>query len=728
MTDARGIQLPAASARLARACLLAEDVSRLKYVSGSREEALRRLGIEHVGDLLLHIPRRYLDFTRAYTIEQAPIGQVCTVVATVDRIVEKRPRPRMVVTEVHLLDDTGVLQAAFFKQPWIAQQIHPGDRLAVMGKVEFAYGFKQMSAPHYERLDASSVRGTILPVHPVSDGISQAWMRRIASGALEQAADFADPLPAALRRRRGLMSLSRALRQMHFPSSLAQVPLARRRLAYDEVLYLQLALRLRNDANLLDVEPIAHRPGAHVDALRAALPFALTEEQRAAADEILADMSDGGRVMNRLLLGDVGTGKTAVASVALAAVADTGTQACVMAPTSVLAQQYAVKCGPLLESAGVSWGLLTGSTVPSEREHLLGRLAAGELDVLFGTHAVLEPGVVFRALSLVVIDEQHRFGVGQRNRLRAKGPGADLLVMTATPIPRTLALSVYGDLDTSIIRNRPVPGAGVQTRVLDDANRDIALGALRDAVAEGRQAYVICPLVADGEDASVLEDVPGLERGDDGEPKVARALHSVETELERLRIMLPGVVVEALHGRIPPREKDRVIDEFRSGAIQVLVSTTVVEVGVDVPNATVMLIENGERFGLATLHQLRGRVGRGKLSGSCYVLSALKRTRGRRSPALDRLEALEATSDGFALAEMDLRLRHEGEILGLRQHGGVSLRFVDLDADTDIIEWAHEDAIELLRYARGLDAVATRPLRFEVIDRYGDVFKEVSGG
>lgn len=716
------------AARLARASVPYQDIARLKYVSGSREEALHRLGIQTVGDLLLHIPRRYLDFTHAYSIEQAPLNTVCTIVATVDRIIEKRPRPRMTVTEVYLADATGVLQVAFFKQPWIARDLSVGDRLAVQGKIEFAYGFKQMSSPHYEKLDASSTSGSIIPVHPVGEGISQAWMRRIISGVLEFAADFPDALPARLRARRGIMSISRAVRCIHFPSSMGERDLARRRLAYEEVLLLQLALRLRNDANLLDVTPVEHVAGEHMERLLQALPFALTDEQRAAVDDILGDMKDGGRVMNRLLLGDVGTGKTAVALVALASVADTGTQACVMAPTGVLAQQYAVKSMPLLEAAGISSALLTGSTPAHERQEILAGLAAGSIDVLFGTHAVLSDDVQFKRLSFVVIDEQHRFGVGQRNALRAKGAGADLLVMSATPIPRTLALSVYGDLETSIIRSRPVAGAGVSTRVLDAANRDIAYGAIRDALAEGRQAYVICPLVSERDDTEELEDVPGIERDEEGRERAKPVLHAVETELAHLRSVFADARVEMLHGRMGAREKDAVIERFRSGDIDILVSTTVVEVGVDVPNATVMVIENGERFGLATLHQLRGRVGRGEHAGSCYVINQAYSGKGRKSAATDRLEALEKTSDGFALAEMDLRLRHEGEILGLRQHGGVSLRFIDLDADTDLIEAAHDDAMELLRYAPTLSSQATLPLRYLVVETYGDIFKEVSGG
>lgn len=726
---AGALSIPRAASRLAQAAVLTEDVSRLKFVSGEREEALRRLGIEQVGDLLCHVPSRYLDFTHAYSIEQAPLGEVSTIVGTVDKVSNRPTSKRgMTVTEVFLLDDTGVLKIAFFQQPWIARELARGDRLAVIGKVEFAYGFKQMASPHYEKLDDAGGAGSILPVHRVTEGLSQAWMRRLSSVALEMAGCFADPMPAALRARNGLMSLSRALRCVHFPRTMAEIPSARRRLAYDELLYLQLALRLRNDSNLLDVPPFAHMSGPYVEALLAALPFALSDEQRQAVDEILSDMKNSGRIMNRLLLGDVGTGKTAVASVALAAVADSGTQACVMAPTSVLAQQYAVKTGPVLTQAGISWALLTGATPASEREDILARLEAGTLTVLFGTHAVLGDDVHFKQLTLVVIDEQHRFGVNQRNALRAKGPGADLLVMTATPIPRTLALSVYGDLDTSIIRHRPVPGAGVRTEVIESPNRDLAYDGLRKALDQGRQAYVICPLVAPQEGVDELEDVPGLGIDEDGRARQAVTLHDVATEVDHMRSLLLGFRVEALHGRMNAAEKDAVIDAFRAGEVDVLVSTTVVEVGVDVPNATLMIIENGERFGLATLHQLRGRVGRGELSGTCYVLTELRSKRGKRTPSIDRLEALEKSTDGFELAEMDLRLRHEGEILGLRQHGGVTLRFVDLDEDTDLIEAAHEDAVELLRYAPSLDATATLPLRHEVIARYGDVFKEVSGG
>ena len=556
------------------------------------------MGIQTVGDLLLHIPHRYLDFTRSWSIEMAPIGTVCTIVATVDRIVQKQPRPRMQVTEVSLVDETGVLQVAFFRQPWIAQQFKQGDRLAVMGKVEFAYGFKQMASPHFEKLEDGRAAGTILPVHYVSDGVSQAWMRRIVSGALEVVGNPFDPIPARLRVKRRLMSNARALRSIHFPSSMAERDIARRRLAYEECLCLQLALRLRNDGGLVEVAPYAHAAGEHLAALREALPFSLSDEQEAAFRDILHDMCDGGRVMNHLLLGDVGTGKTAVAACALAVAADSGTQSCVMAPTGVLARQYADKTGPLLSQAGMSWALLTGATPAAEREQIHAQLESGELDVLFGTHAVLSDNVAFKHLSLVSSTSSTAL-VWASAMLCVPRAGADLLVMTATPIPRTLALSVYGDLDTSIIRRRPVPGAGVTTRVLTESSRDLAYGAIREAYEKGQQAYVICPLVEPSDSADELEDVPGIARDDEGRVTVPVPLHDTATELERLRLALPGLTIERLHGRMPAGEKDRVIDAFKRGEIDVLVSTTVVEVGVDVPNATVMVIENGERFGLA---------------------------------------------------------------------------------------------------------------------------------
>lgn len=711
--------IPSAAERVQRTCALSDSVSRLRYVSGAREEALGRLGIRRVRDLLLHVPHRYLDFTHVVPISHADVGTDATVVATVDRVQLKRPRPRMQLVELSVMDETGVLQATFFRQPWIAEQVKVGDVVALSGKVTFAYGFKQMRAPFYEVVESSAESGgyaRVLPVHPVGEGVTASWMRRIVAAALADVGDVADWLPAPLASRRGLMTLGRALREVHFPSSVEAAEAARRRLAYDELLCLQLALLTRRDLELADVAPCPHvTDGPRRAALLAALPFELTDEQRLAADEILADMASP-HVMNRLLLGDVGTGKTAVAAVALAAVADTGTQAAVMAPTSVLARQYSDKLGPVLDAAGVSWALVTGSTPADERAASEAACARGELTVVFGTTALLSGELSFARLTLVVIDEQHRFGVDQRAALRRKGPGADLLAMTATPIPRTLALSLYGDVDISRIRRRPHAGAGVTTRLVSADSLDVAWGAVREAVSQGRQAYVICPLVDDADDGSELEDVPESLRSS------SQRLHSASSTLAELRAqVLPGVACDLLTGRMPAAEKDSAMERFRSGATQVLVATTVVEVGVDVANATVMVVLDADRFGLATLHQLRGRVGRGEHAGTVFLASGAKPA----SAARERLQALEATSDGFELAELDLRLRHEGEVLGYRQSGGVSLEISDLEADRDLVELAHADARDLAAEDPRLEAPAHRPLALEVKDRFGAYFEEL---
>ena len=663
--------VPRVSERFAQSNALNEDIARLKYVSGKREEALRRLGIRTVGDLLLHIPHRYLDFTRSWSIEMAPIGTVCTIIATVDRVVQKQPRPRMQVTEVSLVDETGVLQVAFFRQPWIAQQLKQGDRLAVMGKVEFAYGFKQMASPHFEKLEDGRAAGTILPVHYVSDGVSQAWMRRIVSGALEVVANPFDPIPAPLRAKRKLMSNARALRSIHFPSSMAERDIARRRLAYEECLCLQLALRLRNDGGMVDVVPYAHAAGEHLTALKQALPFSLSDEQEAAFQDILHDMCDGGRVMNRLLLGDVGTGKTAVAACALAVAADSGTQACVMAPTGVLARQYADKTGPLLSQAGMTWALLTGATPAAEREQIHARLQSGELDVLFGTHAVLSENVTFKHLSLVVIDEQHRFGVRQRGMLAEKAENPHLLVMSATPIPRTLGLLIYGDLDISILDELPPGRKPVKTRCITGKKRGALYGFLDREIDAGRQVYLVCP---------AIEETP------DG------GLNAVKSYYEDIaKALLPERRVGLMHGKLKPKEKAAVMEDFKAGRLDALVSTTVIEVGVDVPNATVMVIENAERYGLSALHQLRGRVGRGAAESWCFLVSD-----NTSENVQKRLKFLCSTSDGFAVAQFDLETRGPGDFFGSRQHGLPTLQIADLMNDTRTLHAAQAEAAALL--------------------------------
>lgn len=752
-----GLRVGRLEPRLARTRSLGRPADQaLRYVKGDRASLLARMGISTVADCLAAVPARYMDFSQLTTVLAAPIGDEVTVVVRIDSVRLKRPRPRLSVVEVGAYDDTGTIILTYFGQPWMEKRFVPGQTVAFSGKVGFSFGFKRMNSPFAEVLAdpprqgdggpggaaghaspaapagapagqatpaSQAASSRVIPVYHTTEGLSAAWARRIAAAAVADHGDVCDWWPPQVRLDRGLMSLSRALRCAHAPHDLEEAEQARRRLAYDEAVFLQLGLTASRQAKLPGVSPVSHFvAGPASRRLAEALPFPLTDDQRAAVKDALSDMA-AATPMYRLLLGDVGTGKTMVATCLLGAVADTGTQAAIMAPTGVLAEQYAAKVGPLLDRAGISWSLLTGSTPSGERARIVADVRDGACTVLFGTHALLDPEVSFRALSLVVIDEQQRFGVEQRHALREKGRGADLLVMTATPIPRTLALSLYGDMDVSRITQRPNPGAGVTTKVIGKRQRGLAYDAMREEIARGRQAYVVCPLIgtkAQDEDSEVRDDAARrLSGGQD--PSDA---HAAEVEAETLqRTVFPDVRVGLLTGRMSPAEKHRVMGDFRAGRISVLVSTTVIEVGVDVSNATVMLIEDGERFGLAQLHQLRGRVGRGDWPGTVFVA-----TGGGSKASRDRLQALERTSDGFSLAEEDLKIRREGELLGSRQSGDVSLRYVDLASDADLLAAARQDARALLEKDPNLGQVQNRPARDELFNRHGDVFREVSGG
>jgi ATP-dependent DNA helicase RecG len=666
----------------------------VRLVDSRRAAALARLGIHTVGDLITHYPLRYLDLTTVPTIHRAALGGDATVVGTVRDIRVKRPRPRLTIVEIAVGDESGVMVAVWFNQPYVAQRVNVGDRVAIAGTVEMDFGLKQMKSPFLERLGEQGGPedlGRVLPVHPATEGLSTAWMRRLVAEALAHAGGVRDPLPVSLRTTRNLVPRRTALSDIHFPRHVADAGDARHRLAYEELLLQQLAV-LSKRARLTREQP-AHPhviDGPAVRALAEVLPFALTDDQRRTVDEILADLASQ-RPMNRMLLGDVGTGKTAVAAFALAACADSGTQAAMMAPTEVLAEQYATKLGPVLDELGVAWRLLKGSTTAAERRETLAVLASGTCTVLFGTHALIQRGVDFAHLTLAVVDEQHRFGVRQRLALRRKGEAVDLLVMTATPIPRSLALTMYGDLDTSYLRARPGDrGPGhVKTELVNCSSRARAYDRITSAVRTGRQAYVVCALV---------------EESDSAEARAATL------EAERLqKQVFPELRVDLLTGRMKSREKMAVMERFRAGATDVLVATTVIEVGVDVPNATIMIVEDGERFGLAQLHQLRGRIGRGEHPGEFLVFADPKSEQSRR-----RMAAIATTNDGFALAEEDLRVRGEGEVLGERQSGLPRLKLASLVSDFELLVRVREDATVLLDEDPGLDLPQHVLLRREV--------------
>ncbi len=683
-------------------------MSTLPLVDRKRAAALARLGVRTVGDLVRHYPFRYLDLSTVADMRTVPSGSEATVVGRVHDIKVKHPRPRLSITEIALVDGTGALIGVWFNQPYMASRFRVGERVAFAGQVSLEYGLKQMRAPFVERLDEDGAGpgiARILPVHHATEGLSTNWTRRLVAEALAVAGDVADPLPVDLRLRHGLVSLRTALHHIHFPDTGDDMVRARRRLAYDELLAVQLAMALRRIRFVDGTRGHVHvTDGPVLRRLTAAIPFKLTGEQRHAVEDIIRDMR-APRAMNRLLLGDVGTGKTIVAAHALAVCADSGTQAAMMAPTEVLASQYARALGPILDHAGITWAVLTGSTKAQERRLILDGLSSGDINVVFGTHALIQKDVDYDRLSLAIVDEQHRFGVQQRLALRSKGEVPDLLVMTATPIPRSLALTLYGDLDTSYLRQRP-EGRGkghIETRVVPMSGRADAYQAVRGAVAAGKQAYVVCALV------------------DESDSLQAKAAN---TEARRLqRQVFPECRVGLLTGQMPAAEKVAAMERFRDGEIDILVATTVIEVGVDVPSATVMIVEDGDRFGLSQLHQLRGRVGRGKDPG-LFMVFADPRTEDARS----RMAAIASTDDGFELAELDLRLRGEGEVLGDRQSGVPGLRLASLTQDIDLLEAARSDALELVNEDPSLVRPEHLPLREDTVRRIGSVWGWVSSG
>lgn len=682
------------------------DVSAARYVDNARAEALERLGIQCVRDLLQHYPFRYVDLTVVVPLLHVKPGAEVTVVGRVHDIKIKKPKPRLSIVEVAIVDGTGVMLGVWFNQPYMASRFVRDERVAFAGTATLEYGMKQMRNPFVEKLgveDSDESAARIIPVHRTTEGLSTNWMRRLIGSALEDVGDVPDFLPAQLRIGRDLIALAPALRDIHFPRSASDSDRARTRLAYEELLCLQLGMCQRRHRLTRETPGISHViDGPALTALRETSPFEPTGDQTRAINEILGDM-EAPEPMNRLLLGDVGTGKTLVAAHALCAAVDSGSQAAMMAPTEILAQQYAEKVGPLLNAAGVSWALLTGSTPASERKITLEAARTGELGVLFGTHALLDAKVEFHKLTLVIVDEQHRFGVGQRLGLRKKGASADLLVMTATPIPRSLALTLYGDLATSYLRERPNTAGTRTTELVHMTGRERAYKRVSAAVAKGRQAYIVCALVDESDTAQAKAAVNEADR-------LARRVFS------ELRVGL-------LTGRMKPSEKASVMRRFRAGEIDVLVSTTVIEVGIDVPNATVMIIEDADRFGLAQLHQLRGRIGRGEHAGLLMLFADPKTPEGKA-----RMQAIVSTEDGFVLAEQDLVLRGEGQVLGDRQHGLPELKLASLSADSELLDAARADAISIIESDPNLELPEHGPLAEEVKRRFGAAWTWVSSG
>lgn len=676
---------------------LADCAQYVKGVGPARYELLRKLGIETVGDLLFHFPRAYEDLTDCRRIADLTAEQVQTVAGEVVEIEGRTTRTGKQVLSVVVSDGSGIVEGVWFNQPFMARRFRLGLRVAFSGKPRRHNGYWQMAKPRVQTLDADlppDPRG-ILPVYSLTEGLHAEQMRRIQRFAVENYVQHVpEILPEELRRRHGWMDAATAVRTMHLPDSLAAVEKARRRLVYEEFLVLQVGLALRR-RDVRDVRKAPRLPITRTidERIRRLFPFQLTRDQNRAIVQICRDMASD-KPMQRLLQADVGAGKTAVAVYALLLAVAHGYQAALMAPTEVLARQHWRTLSHYLAHSRVRRLLLTGGLKPRERKAALGEIRMGQVDLVVGTQALIQEDVEFARLGLVVIDEQHRFGVAQRERFRRLGEDPHYLVMTATPIPRTVALTVFGDLDVSVIKEMPPGRLPVVTRLIPEDKRAKLWEYLVKQVAKGRQAYVVCPLVeeTEGQDAKAAEQT-----------------------YEELRTgPLQGLRLGLLHGRMDDQAKDAVMNRFRAGEVQVLVTTTVVEVGVDVPNATLMVIEQADRFGLSQLHQLRGRISRGPVAGECYLFA-----HGASEEARARLRLFVRTRDGFALAEADAQQRGLGEFFGTRQHGLGELRLGNILRDADLLQLARQDAFDLIATDPGLARPEHQALRRAVLERYG---------
>jgi ATP-dependent DNA helicase RecG len=682
--------------------LAAMPVTRLRGVGERKAEGLAVVGVESLLDLLTYYPRRYVDRTNEARVRDLVVGEEALVLVTVQRVSSRRTRgrPPKVLVTVDVTDGSGHLRVSFFNQAWRERQLRPGMTVALFGKLEIYADRKQMTNPVVDLIGDRT--GRIVPIYPQSEkaGLSTWEIGDWVAEALRrsQGRGLLDPVPGRVLDRFDLITRAEAFAGIHAPDSMAHRDVARRRLVLDELLRVQLALVQRKRHMERTTQGIAHRvDGPLVDAFVARLPFELTDDQRAAVEEIGRDLA-APHPMHRLLQGDVGSGKTVVAVSTLLVAVQGGYQGAFMAPTEVLAEQHAQGIRELLEGVEVPDDgttlfaarpvrveLLTNRVGAGDRRRILAGLAAGQVDLVIGTHALIQEGVEFRELGAVVIDEQHRFGVEQRAALRDKSAGRavpDVLVMTATPIPRTAAMTVYGDLDVTVIRSLPAGRQPITTRwVRTDADEESMWDAVRSEVASGRQVYVVNPLIEESEKLEVRSAEETYARLEAGE--------------------LAGLRLGLLHGRLGSADKDATMHQFREGRLDVLVATTVIEVGVDVPNATAMVILDADRFGIAQLHQLRGRVGRGSERSWCYLVS-----RSDTPEAEARLGALVETTDGFALAEVDLELRGEGTIMGERQKGRSDLKLASLRRDREWVERAREVAFAIVDGEGGLEAHA----------------------
>ena len=659
------------------------DIRFLKGVGEKRAELLQKKGIDTVGALLRFYPRAYLDWQNITPISECPEGEnVCVRAEITSPVKTVNIRRGMTLYKFAAADDSGVIEVTLFNRKYLAENLRQGRSYLFYGKLGYGITLRQMSSPEIMPAEYMGIE----PVYAATEGLSSKTIEKIMKNALVYADGMADVIPQGIREKNGLCDFKTALKSIHFPLERQALESAKRRLVFEELFVLQTGLLfLKRRRRALAGCTVKNNL---LEEFKKTLSFKLTGAQERVINECLTDMMSP-RPMNRLIQGDVGSGKTAVAAALMYISAGNGFQSALMAPTELLAEQHFKTLCKITENSGIKCALLTGSLTKKQKDEVKAGLKSGEIKVAVGTHALLTDDVEFESLGLVVTDEQHRFGVGQRGRLSAKGNNPHTLVMSATPIPRTLGLIIYGDLDISIIDEYPAGRQKIATYCVDSSYNARVYNYIKKFIAEGRQAYIVCPLVDENE---------------------ALGIKSASEYFEELsENQFKGYTVGLLHGKMKPKDKENVMRRFAAGEIQLLISTTVIEVGIDVPNAALMVIENAERFGLSQLHQLRGRIGRGEYSSACILISDVKSGDTKR-----RLDVIKNNTDGFKIADEDLKLRGPGDFLGSRQHGLPDMKIADIFADRETLHLAGKEAEELIKRDPALHNPENAGLRAEI--------------
>ena len=648
---------------------MSKDIRYLKGVGEKRAALFEKKGIRTVEDLLYYFPRSHEDRSEMKEIADCAEGEtVCVSVTVFSPVSDVRVRKNLLISTMIVSDQTGALNVVWYNNKYVKGQFFTGDEYILYGKITRNRGKKEMVNPVFEKKGKERFTGKIVPLYPLTEGLTQKILQSSMELAIKDAGRLEEYLPSEIRDQYKIAELNYAMKNIHFPDDFESYNIARERFVFEELLVLQLALSGHKGENtrlggvVFDYVKI-------VKLFTDTLPFPLTNAQKRVLNEIMKDCKSG-RVMNRLVQGDVGSGKTAVAAAAIYAAVKNGHQAAMMAPTEILATQHAETLAEIFKDTGINVALLNGSMKAKEKQIVYDKMRSGEIDVVVGTHAIIQDKAEFKDLALVVADEQHRFGVEQRAKLAAKGNNPHMLIMSATPIPRTLALILYGDLDISIIDELPPGRKPVKTYAVGESMRKRVFTFLGKNVQAGMQAYVVCPLIEETEKSD---------------------LQNAEELCAKLQGIFPNFKVGLMHGRMRPKIKEEIMNEFVSGEIKILVSTTVIEVGVNVPNANMMIIENAERFGLSQLHQLRGRVGRGGEQAYCILMA-----HGNNEVTKKRMETMTISNDGFYISEQDLMLRGPGDFFGTRQHGLPEMKIANLFEDRDILAVSQQAAKEIL--------------------------------